>query len=145
MKNFGGWVAKTTMLEVNIWRERICHGCRVSWGLWYEINSLTKVCHSYMFPLLRPYTKDAPIVRSFTSKKLGKNSIEVLLWEKNWKTERRFFLTLGAHKTLFSLKVESQDLRVVNPIWVIGMLLPSPTIISSLPPYSEWIERFYKS
>lgn len=101
--------------------------------------------HSYTFPLLWLCTKDAPVVRSFTRKKSGKNSIEVLLIEQNWETERRLFLMLGAHKILLCLKVESHDLRVVNPIWVIGTLLPSPTIMSSLPPYPEWTERFCMS
>ena len=45
-----------------------------------EEGGLTiEVGHSYTFPLLWPRTKDAPVVRSFTRKKSGNNSIEVLL------------------------------------------------------------------
>ena len=46
-------------------------------------DGLVAVGHSYTFPLLRPRTKDAPVVRSFIRKKSGKNSIDVLLWVQN--------------------------------------------------------------
>ena len=32
------------------------------------------------------------------------------------RNSEKIFLDVGAHKILLSLKVESQDLRVVNPI-----------------------------
>ena len=53
------------------------------------------------------------------------------------RNSEKIFLDVGAHKILLSLKVESQDLRVVNPIRVMRTLLPSPTMISSLQPYSK--------
>ena len=51
----------------------------------------------------------------------------------------------GAHETSFNVKLRVGVEGVVEPVWVMGIPLPSPMIMSSLPPYSEWITKFYRS
>ena len=48
--------------------------------------------------------KDAPVLKSFTVKKSGKNSIDVLFWLQNWEINKRFSLIKGA-QTLLSEKL----------------------------------------
>ena len=76
----------------------------------------SQVAYLFTFPLLRPCTKDAFIVRSFTRKKSRKKINEGVIMRAKLRNSEKIFLDVGAHKILLSLKVESQDLRVVNPI-----------------------------
>ena len=97
--------------------------------------------HSYTLPLFHPRTIDAPVLKSFTRKWVGKNSIETWLCLQNWETDKTFLWMDGAHKTSFNVKLWVGVAKVVEPIWAMGIPLPSLMVMSSLPPYSEWIIR----
>ena len=61
------------------------------------------------------------------------------------KTKIKFSWIEGAHKTLLSIKFEFSIIELVKSVWVIGIPLPSPMITSSVSPYSEQMDRFWRS
>ena len=77
-----------------------------------------------------------PCVQVLHKKMNGKNSIEAWLCLQNWEIDIRFLWMDGAHKTSFNIKLRVGVERVVQFMWVMGIPLLSPMVMSSLPPHS---------
>ena len=69
--------------------------------------------------------------------------MEVRFCLQNWATEINFFFIDGEQRTFFKRKLATRlgEDKVVWPIWVIGILLPSPTIIAFVPENSVGVWR----
>ena len=70
------------------------------------------------------------MVRSFTKKEEGENSMEVLFWRQNLETKTRFFFIEETQRTWFNLKALEGEERVLESVWVIERPMPSPIRMS---------------
>ena len=84
--------------------------------------------------------RDALVLKSFAIKEARKNVIEALFCLQNWEIESRFWWLDGVDKILLSVNITVG----VTTVWVIGTPIPSSILMSLLPLYLEWIDRFFK-
>ena len=90
-----------------------------------------KTGHSYTLSVVQPCKRVALVLRSFTQKEVGKNSMDVLLDWQNWEMEIRFFFIVGTQRTLSNLKIWERVERDLKLVWVIGRPVSSLITMSS--------------
>jgi len=71
--------------------------------------------------------------------------MEELFEMQNLEMEIKFLATLGTQRTLVKENWVLELWREVEPVCVIGSLVPSPIIMSSDPLHGAWIERLFRS
>ena len=134
------WNGSENLFKINLrtlewgWPRRWCQVVRemdveIMWAWGCETG------HSYSPLLVRPCTSAYHVFRSFKTNLKGKNSIDLRLSWQNLETSISLRLMEGAHKVWVSSKTLFDEFNLVEPVWEIGILLPSPMETSSLPWY----------
>lgn len=99
------------------------------YGRWHMIP-LGPLIKSLFIPSLYQQSLSFQIIHK---KRVWKKLVEVRLLMQNLATLIRFFFICGAHRVLDSMKLESEALSLVKPLWVMGIVLPSHMETFSLP------------